>query len=96
MQKNHFLFGRLKKKQYLCSRFENYGTLPERLGIGLQNRGRRFESARYLQRAACQSGFFYSIMQEIEQITQQEYKYEMDHFQTLGLFDSMFFSLAQL
>ena len=24
------------------------GTLPERLGIGLQNRGRRFESARYL------------------------------------------------
>ena len=27
------------------------GTLPERLGIGLQNRGRRFESARYLQRS---------------------------------------------
>ena len=25
-----------------------FGTLPERLGIGLQNRGRRFESARYL------------------------------------------------
>ena len=49
MQKNHFLFGRLKKKQYLCGRFRNYGTLPERLGIGLQNRGRRFESARYLK-----------------------------------------------
>ena len=26
------------------------GTLTERLGIGLQNRVRRFESARYLQR----------------------------------------------
>ncbi len=36
---------------YLCSRFSEVpkvGTLPERLGIGLQNRGRRFESARYL------------------------------------------------
>ena len=34
---------------YLCTRFRN-GTLPERLGIGLQNRGRRFESARYLKK----------------------------------------------
>ena len=34
------------------------GTLPERLGIGLQNRGRRFESARYLHQARCQWAFF--------------------------------------
>ena len=44
---------------YLCTRFRN-GTLPERLGIGLQNRGRRFESARYLrERAAQESGSFF-------------------------------------
>ncbi len=29
-----------------------YGTLPEWLGTGLQNRGQRFESARYLQNRA--------------------------------------------
>ena len=50
------IFGQFKKKQYLCTAFRFYeckfGTLPERLGIGLQNRGRRFESARYLQEAA--------------------------------------------
>ena len=44
----------MEKKQYLCSRFLKrthiIGTLPERLGIGLQNRGRRFESARYLKK----------------------------------------------
>ena len=36
------------------------GTLPERLGIGLQNRGRRFESARYLtcRAATCDSPTF--------------------------------------
>ena len=33
------------------------GTLTERLGIGLQNRVRRFESARYLQSA--QKGRFF-------------------------------------
>ncbi len=54
----------MEKKQYLCSRFLKrthiIGTLPERLGIGLQNRGRRFESARYLQeRAAQESGSFF-------------------------------------
>ena len=70
---------------------DNYfGTLPERLGIGLQNRGRRFESARYLKEAAGKSGFFCLTspvdfrfpdgpeirnMKEIENITQQEYKY---------------------
>ena len=46
---------------YLCTRFRN-GTLPERLGIGLQNRGRRFESARYLrERAAQESGSFFTL-----------------------------------
>ena len=38
----------VQKKSYLCSRKK--GTLPEWLGIGLQNRGRRFESARYLKK----------------------------------------------
>ena len=36
-----------KKSITFAADFGN-GTLPERLGIGLQNRGRRFESARYL------------------------------------------------
>ena len=35
-----------------------FGTLPERLGIGLQNRGRRFESARYLQRSRLKERLF--------------------------------------
>ena len=35
------------------------GTLPERLGIGLQNRGRRFESARYLQRSRLKKRLFW-------------------------------------
>ena len=34
------------------------GTLPEWLGIGLQNRGRRFESARYLTKPADFSRLF--------------------------------------
>ena len=34
----------------LSEKDASFGTLPERLGIGLQNRGRRFESARYLQK----------------------------------------------
>ena len=38
------------KKPYLCSRKFEKGTLPEWLGTGLQNRGQRFESARYLNR----------------------------------------------
>lgn len=33
---------------YLCIAFENNGTLSERLGNGLQNRSKRFDSARYL------------------------------------------------
>ena len=37
-----------------CKKECKFGTLPERLGIGLQNRGRRFESARYLRRRAAQ------------------------------------------
>ena len=63
-QKDDFLlkiskiFGHVEKKHYLCSRFENFGTLPERLGIGLQNRGRRFESARYLQKPLTERLFF--------------------------------------
>ena len=35
-----------------------FGTLPERLGIGLQNRGRRFESARYLNQDGLFRAFF--------------------------------------
>ena len=47
-----------KKSITFAADFGN-GTLPERLGIGLQNRGRRFESARYLRkRAAQESGSF--------------------------------------
>ena len=34
------------------------GTLPERLGTGLQNRGRRFESARYLTSPLSFGGLF--------------------------------------
>ena len=45
--------------QSLSEKNAYFGTLPERLGIGLQNRGRRFESARYLkERAAQESGSF--------------------------------------
>ena len=33
--------------------------MPERLGIGLQNRGRRFESARYLQKSASSRLFLF-------------------------------------
>ena len=36
----------------LSEKDARFGTVPERLGIGLQNRGRRFESARYLSKAA--------------------------------------------
>ena len=42
----------------LSEKDASFGTLPERLGIGLQNRGRRFESARYLQKPLVTSGFF--------------------------------------
>ena len=74
-----------------CKRECKFGTLPERLGIGLQNRGRRFESARYLQEeAANKAAFLFNnypdfperpgypdvhTMKEIEEITSQEYKY---------------------
>ena len=79
-----------KKSTTFAPAIRKFGTLPERLGIGLQNRGRRFESARYLKEAAGKSGFFCLInsvclgfsdsldiynMKEIENITQQEYKY---------------------
>ncbi len=46
---------RFVKKMYLCG---PKGTLPERLGIGLQNRGRRFESARYLTSLLSFGGLF--------------------------------------
>ena len=41
------------------------GTLTERLGIGLQNRVRRFESARYLQRKIDPKGpiFFWRYLE---------------------------------
>ncbi len=43
------------------------GTLTERLGIGLQNRVRRFESARYLQRKIDPKGpiFFWRYLEDI-------------------------------
>ena len=45
-------FAGLKKSSTFAPANRKFGTLPERLGIGLQNRGRRFESARYLSKAA--------------------------------------------
>ena len=62
--------------------------MPERLGIGLQNRGRRFESARYLKESRQLAAltifilgyirdviFVVRMQKEIQEITQQEYKY---------------------
>ena len=52
-----------KNIPYLCTR-KIKGTLAEWLGNGLQNRVRRFESARYLtiRDALCASYFFYLVL----------------------------------
>lgn len=53
MQEYLFFLAYLKSLHYLCTRIWKkckQGTLPEWLGTGLQNRGQRFESARYLQK----------------------------------------------
>ena len=44
----------------LSEKDARFGTLPERLGIGLQNRGRRFESARYLQKPLEKAAFLFN------------------------------------
>ena len=44
----------------LSEKDASFGTLPERLGIGLQNRGRRFESARYLQKPLVKAAFLFN------------------------------------
>lgn len=47
-QKRWKKFGDVNISPYLCTRKTHHGTLAERLGNGLQNRGERFNSARYL------------------------------------------------
>ena len=54
------------------------GTLPEWLGTGLQNRGQRFESARYLKSKSRQNRrllCMHTMQKDIEEIASQEYKY---------------------
>ena len=47
------------KKSITFATAKAIGTLTERLGIGLQNRVRRFESARYLQNKSAPKGRFF-------------------------------------
>lgn len=49
------------QKKVLSLRTETNGTLAEWLGTGLQNRRRRFESAKYLEKAILKRMAFFNI-----------------------------------
>lgn len=49
LKKSTITFGSFAKSYYLCIAIETDGALSERLGTGLQNHSRRFDSATHLK-----------------------------------------------